>query len=73
MKQNNTENHSRRKFVEKAGIGLVSLALVPKFNFLNTSQAENKVRIGIIGGRFGASFQFHEHPNCTVEAVSDLR
>lgn len=32
-----------------------------------------KVRIGIAGGRFGASFQFHEHPNCTVEAVADLR
>ncbi len=73
MKQNHTENHSRRKFVEKAGIGLASMALVPKFNFLNTSQVENKVRIGIIGGRFGASFQFHEHPNCIVEAVSDLR
>lgn len=29
--------------------------------------------MGIVGGRFGATFQFHEHPNCTVEAVSDLR
>jgi predicted dehydrogenase len=34
---------------------------------------ERKVRIGIAGGRFGASFQFHEHPNCVVEAVADLR
>ena len=32
-----------------------------------------KVRIGIVGGRFGASFQWHEHPDCIVEAVSDLR
>ena len=31
-----------------------------------------KVRIGIIGGGFGLSFQFHEHPDCIVEAVSDL-
>ncbi|MDI6828523.1 MAG: Gfo/Idh/MocA family oxidoreductase, partial [Armatimonadota bacterium] len=31
-----------------------------------------KVRIGIIGGRFGSTFQFHEHPNCIVEAVCDL-
>jgi predicted dehydrogenase len=31
-----------------------------------------KVRIGIVGGRFGAQFQWHEHPNCIVEAVSDL-
>ncbi|GAB2994634.1 hypothetical protein GCM10027284_11530 [Cyclobacterium sediminis] len=35
--------------------------------------ATKKIRIGIVGGRFGASFQFHEHPNCIVEAVSDLR
>lgn len=34
--------------------------------------SEKKIRIGIVGGRFGATFQFHEHPNCIVEAVSDL-
>lgn len=34
---------------------------------------QRKVRVGIVGGRFGASFQFHEHPNCTVAAVADLR
>src|SRR5690349_17321189 len=34
---------------------------------------ERKVRIGIVGGRFGATFYFHEHPDCVVEAVSDLR
>ena len=33
----------------------------------------SEVRIGVVGGRFGASFQFHEHPDCIVEAVSDLR
>lgn len=34
---------------------------------------DRRLRIGIVGGRFGASFQFHEHPNCAVEAVADLR
>ena len=34
---------------------------------------DRKLRVGIVGGRFGAGFQFHEHPNCIVEAVSDLR
>lgn len=34
---------------------------------------DRKLRIGIAGGRFGTSFQFHEHPNCTVEAVAELR
>jgi predicted dehydrogenase len=35
--------------------------------------SEGKVRMGIVGGGFGTSFQFHEHPNCTVAAVADLR
>src|SRR5690606_4454085 len=35
--------------------------------------ADKKLRIGVVGGGFGTSFQFHEHPNCVVEAVSDLR
>jgi predicted dehydrogenase len=35
--------------------------------------APKKVRIGIVGGGFGSSFYFHEHPDCIVEAVSDLR
>lgn len=34
--------------------------------------ASKKIRIGIVGGRFGATFQWHEHPQCTVAAVSDL-
>lgn len=39
----------------------------------NSFGADKKIRIGVVGGRFGASFQFHEHPDCIVEAVSDLR
>ena len=31
-----------------------------------------KVRIGIAGGNFGSTFQFHEHPDCIVQAVTDL-
>ncbi len=34
---------------------------------------ERKLRIGVVGGRFGRSFYFHEHPNAVVEAVADLR
>ena len=34
---------------------------------------EKKIRIGIVGGRFGCTFQFHEHPQCVVAAVTDLR
>jgi predicted dehydrogenase len=31
------------------------------------------MRIGVVGGGFGCDFQWHEHPDCVVEAVSDLR
>jgi len=31
-----------------------------------------RIRIGVVGGRFGLSFHWHQHPNCIVEAVSDL-
>ena len=30
------------------------------------------VRIGIVGGRFGATFQWHLHPNAKIEAVCDI-
>lgn len=37
------------------------------------ADSSKKVRIGVVGGGFGASFQWHLHPNCTVAAVTDLR
>lgn len=42
-------------------------------SFAAAWQGGRKIRIGVVGGGFGCSFQWHEHPNCTVEAVSDLR
>jgi predicted dehydrogenase len=56
----------RRLFL-KAG----AAAIPSRFAF--AAPSEKKVRIGIVGGGFGADFHFHEHPNCIVEAVSDLR
>lgn len=32
----------------------------------------NKLKVGVMGGGMGTYFAFHEHPNSTVEAVSDL-
>jgi predicted dehydrogenase len=32
-----------------------------------------KLRIGIVGGGFGANFPWYAHPNCEVTAVADLR
>lgn len=35
--------------------------------------SDRRLSVGVVGGGFGTSFQFHEHPNSVVEAVSDLR
>lgn len=61
---------TRRDLLKGAGATLVAMSL-PSASFAATDT--KKIRIGIAGGRFGATFQFHEHPNCIVEAVTDLR
>ena len=35
--------------------------------------AARAVRIGVVGGGFGTSFQWHLHPDCRVTAVCDIR
>lgn len=54
-----------------------SLFPMERRRFIGTAAAalaaDRKLRVGIVGGRFGTSFQFHEHPNCNVAAVADLR
>jgi predicted dehydrogenase len=64
---------SRRSFLTKAGIVGTSMVVGSRFAFAGIPTTDRKIRIGVVGGRFGASFYFHEHPNCIVEAVSDLR
>lgn len=71
--QRKTSQITRRKFVSIAGITSVVGAVAPRFAFAGPLDTDRKIRIGIIGGRFGAGFYFHEHPQCIVEAVSDLR
>lgn len=63
---------SRRDFLKRSGVALAGLTAAAQASpAINT--APRKVRIGVVGGGFGASFQWHEHPDCVVEAVSDLR
>mgnify|MGYP000583809205 FL=1 len=56
---------TRRELVE--GIALASAAAVRP-----ARAAEQNVRIGIVGGRFGATFQWHLDPDCVVAAVCDI-
>ncbi|MEN6535189.1 MAG: Gfo/Idh/MocA family oxidoreductase [Bryobacteraceae bacterium] len=57
---------NRRQFMAMNAAGL-------SVRFAGAAPSDKKVRIGVVGGSFGASFYFHQHPNCVVEAVSDLR
>jgi predicted dehydrogenase len=75
----------RREFLQKSGAGLLGAAIAPSMApgrrpaqtpmpAKNTAQAsDKKIRIGVVGGGFGTAFYWHEHPNCIVQAVSDLR
>jgi len=63
---------TRRSFLAQTGVAMGAAALASPFHGIAQS-SPRKIRIGIVGGRFGAGFQFHEHPDCIVEAVSDLR
>ncbi|XOV93806.1 MAG: Gfo/Idh/MocA family protein [Bacteroidota bacterium] len=75
MNSNNEQNQhdpKRRDFLKFGSAAAIGMTL-PWNTSLASPPPQKKLRIGIVGGRFGCSFQFHEHPDCIVEAVSDLR
>jgi len=69
---------TRRQFLHSTGAaGLGAMVAAASTKLTATAAAEpasdRRIRIGIVGGGFGAAFQWHLDPNCTVAAVSDLR
>ncbi len=69
---------SRRDFLTRGSAAVLGLALSPGWRPgsppTKTSQgSDKKIRIGVVGGGFGCDFYWHEHPDCIVKAVSDLR
>ena len=73
FKGRDSRNH--RRLSRRAFMGCsVSLASSLLSRAVHAAEpAERKIRIGIAGGRFGATFYWHEHPQCIVAAVTDLR
>ncbi len=63
---------TRRQLLKESGIALAGLSL-PLSSSLAVNPGNRKIRIGVVGGGFGCAFQWHEHPDCVVHAVSDLR
>jgi predicted dehydrogenase len=59
---------SRRQFLGTAA----ALAVAGKASAQGKSKSDKQLRVGVIGGRFGLSFYWQEHPNSRVTAVCDL-
>ncbi len=64
---------TRRDFLRRSTLLGATLASSALFGQTPFTVPARKVRVGIVGGRFGLGFQFHEHPDCVVEAVAELR
>jgi len=62
---------SRRGFLRRTGAALLATSAVGGTG--HAAAARRRVRIGVVGGGFGAAFQWHLDPDCVVAAVSDLR
>jgi predicted dehydrogenase len=67
---------SRRRFLAGSA-GLAATLTAAPYVIAGAGEkypkSDRVVRIGVIGGGFGIDFQWHEHPNCRVTAVCDLR
>src|SRR5690349_20211086 len=68
---------TRRKFLLEVGAGAAVLSAAHPLAAVDSAPKRVKplsgqVRIGVVGGCFGAAFQWHLHPNCKVTAVCDL-
>ena len=64
---------SRRGFLKGAGATVTVSALGGARAVLGAEPTRKRVRMGIVGGRFGATFHWHEDPDAEVSAVCDIR
>src|SRR5690606_22733238 len=72
---------SRRQFFQTTGLAAMMVsnpAASRETHAANSVAAPSRkplkgpIRLGIVGGHFGAQLYWHEHPQCEVVAVSDL-
>jgi predicted dehydrogenase len=69
------EAMSRRAFLEFSGSSALLAAggLLAQAGRAYPAETGRKIRMGVVGGGFGATFHWHEHPDCVVTGVTDLR
>jgi predicted dehydrogenase len=65
-----------RIFLEHTGLGAAAAAAagatLAVAGTAHPAESRRKIRMGVVGGGFGATFHWHEHPNCVVTGVTDL-
>jgi predicted dehydrogenase len=66
---------SRRSFLELSGSTALaaSVGMLTHVGRAYPAGTDKTIRMGVVGGGFGATFHWHEHPNCVVTGVTDLR
>jgi len=62
---------SRRQFLETSTASFSAVCLASSSPIVSRSHRRT-VRLAVVGGGFGATHHWHEHPQCTVTAVTDL-
>lgn len=70
------ESVSRRSFLRMSGTAAILAAsnnLLAQAGKAAPKGIDKKIRMAVVGGGFGSGFHWHEHPNCEVTAVTDLR
>ena len=65
-----SQKMTRREILKTAPAAALSVSSSSR---IRASSPGRKIRIGIVGGGFGARFQWHQHPNCVIAGVTDLR
>ena len=65
---------NRRKFLAATGLSAAALARAAAAQPGKPApkRSDKKIRLAVVGGGFGSTFHWHEHPQCVVTAVTDL-
>src|SRR5437762_316867 len=71
--ENGGDGVTRRNFFQGPAGLAAAATLLDAAKAQTGSGGGKRLKIGVVGGGFGSSFQWHLHPDCTVAAVCDLR
>lgn len=73
MSQSRSETLTRRDALAAGATLLGATTFQAATSPAEEPKPRRKVRVGVVGGGFGCAFQWHQHPDCVVTGVTDLR